>query len=107
MPHILASNKLENVLIERVMQGLWGYGIIQEKEELPLLGVKKELLFYLPPYTLVIWDDGTWTIVKTHNDPFDEEYGYAMAIARKFYGGNRSAFLKDVEGAVRGFEQED
>jgi hypothetical protein len=60
---------------------------------------QKEHIFYFPPYTIVSWDDGTYTMVKTHNDNFDKEYGYAMAIARKFYDGNRSAFLKDIEDA--------
>lgn len=64
----------------------------------------KKFLFYFPPYTLVVWDDYTWTMVKTHGDPFSKEFGYAMAIVRKFYDGNRSAFLRDVESGICAFQ---
>ena len=36
---------------------------------------------------VVIWDDGTKTIVKTQNgEPYDKEKGLAMAITKKFFG---------------------
>jgi len=62
-------------------------------------GIKMQNLFYFPPYTLVVWSDGTWTMVKTHNEPFSKEFGYGMAVLRKVYGGNRSEYLRDIENA--------
>lgn len=38
------------------------------------------------PATIIIWDDGTKTVVKCQDEPFDPERGMAMAIAKKFFG---------------------
>ncbi len=66
-----------------------------------------EKVIFNPPATIVLWSDGTKTVVKTketgkkkEKDKFSEEYGLAMAIAKKFFG-SRSAFTKAVENANR------
>lgn len=38
------------------------------------------------PATIIPWDDGTKTVVKCQDEPFDAERGMAMAIAKKFFG---------------------
>ena len=38
------------------------------------------------PATIVFWNDGTKTVVKAENEPFDPEKGLAMAIAKKALG---------------------
>ena len=38
------------------------------------------------PATIVFWNDGTKTVVKAVNEPFDLEKGLAMAIAKKYFG---------------------
>lgn len=38
------------------------------------------------PATIVIWNDGSKTVVKASNEPFDPEKGLAMAIAKKALG---------------------
>lgn len=38
------------------------------------------------PATIVLWDDGTKTVVKCENDMWDEEKGLAMAICKKLIG---------------------
>lgn len=38
------------------------------------------------PATIVLWADGTKTIVKAEDEPFDPEKGLAMAIAKKHFG---------------------
>lgn len=38
------------------------------------------------PATIVYWSDGTRTVVKANNEPFDPEKGLAMAITKKFLG---------------------
>lgn len=41
------------------------------------------------PYTIVIWNDGTKTIVRAQDgDNFDTEKGLAMAISKKAFGNN-------------------
>ena len=47
--------------------------------------------------TVVIWKDGSKTVVKCHEDEFSKEFGFAMALAKKVYG--RSEFLRLVENA--------
>lgn len=38
------------------------------------------------PATIVFWSDGTKTVVKADNEPFDKEKGLALAIAKKALG---------------------
>lgn len=38
------------------------------------------------PATIVFWTDGTKTVVKAEDEPFDPEKGLAMAIAKKYLG---------------------
>lgn len=46
----------------------------------------KELVFN-DPATIIFWEDGTKTIVKTQNDePFDKEKGFCMAVVKKLFG---------------------
>jgi hypothetical protein len=41
------------------------------------------------PATIVYWQDGTKTVVKTmHGDTFNEEYGVAMAYVKKIFGSS-------------------
>lgn len=43
------------------------------------------------PATIVMWSDGTKTVVKrSDNDTYDPEKGMAMAIAKKFLGNTES-----------------
>ena len=51
----------------------------------------KNVIFH-DPATIVYWDDGTKTVVKAKNEPFDPEKGLAMALAKKALGneGNYS-----------------
>lgn len=47
------------------------------------------------PYTIVIWADGTKTIVMAQNgDNFDPEKGLAMAISKKAFGNNGNYYNK-------------
>ena len=45
------------------------------------------------PATIVIWNDGSKTVVKASNEPFDPEKGLAMAIAKKALG-NKGNYYK-------------
>lgn len=48
-------------------------------------------VYFNDPVTVVIWTDGSRTIVKANGDePYDPEKGLAMAIAKKFIGDNES-----------------
>lgn len=46
-----------------------------------------------PPATVVLWTDGTKTVVKCqHNEQYDPEKGLAMAIAKKTFGNKGNYF---------------
>lgn len=48
-----------------------------------------EKVIFNDPATIVIWSDGTKTVVKRQDDePFDKEKGLAMAISKKFLGNH-------------------
>lgn len=59
----------------------------------------KEVI-YNNPATIIIWKDGTKTIVRNHNEEFDEEKGFAMAYLKKIFGG-RSEYMKFIKNAKR------
>ncbi len=45
------------------------------------------------PATIVIWNDGSKSIVKCNeNDSFDKEKGLAMAIVKRLSGNNRNYY---------------
>ena len=45
------------------------------------------------PATVVVWDDGSKTVVKRTDEDDDPEKGFAMALVKKIYG-TRSRFKK-------------
>lgn len=56
----------------------------------PPLGIKD--VIFNNPATIVFWSDGTKTVVKAENEPFDPEKGLAMAISKKFLGNKGNYF---------------
>lgn len=51
----------------------------------------KDVIFN-PPATIVLWNDGTKTVVKAENEVFDKEKGLAMAICKRTNGNNGRYF---------------
>ena len=57
-------------------------------------------VIFSDPATIVFWSDGTKTIVKAYNEPFDKEKGLAMAICKKYLGkAYKPIFNKWAEGS--------
>ena len=68
-------SQLINVLYER------------GKKKKVLSNIKK--VIFSNPATIVLWNDGTKTVVKCgENETFDEEKGLAMAIAKRALGND-------------------
>ena len=57
----------------------WNRGVVNNNQSI------KNVIFN-DPATIVFWTDGTKTVVKAENEPFDPEKGLAMAIAKKSLG---------------------
>lgn len=72
------------------------------KEKIKEYEMKKiEKVIFNDPATIVFWRDGSKTVVKAQDEPFDKEKGLAMAIAKKVYGNEGNyynefkKFIKD------------
>lgn len=61
----------------------------------------KKTMFFMPkinkvifndPATIVLWSDGTKTVVKAENEAFDKEKGLSMAISKKALGNKGNYF---------------
>ena len=55
-----------------------------------VLGIKS--VVFNDPATIVLWQDGSKTVVKAHNEAFDPEKGLAMAICKKVLGNEGNYF---------------
>lgn len=61
-----------------------------------------ERIVFNPPATVVLWKDGTKTVVRCdERDLYDPKYGLALCFMKKALG-NRSRALNDVLHAVQG-----
>lgn len=58
--------------------------IDEERMGKEMMKIKK--VIYNGPATIVLWENGTKTVVKCNNEPFDKEKGLAMAISKKVLG---------------------
>lgn len=58
-----------------------------------MLGMIDKVIFNNPA-TIVIWADGTKTIVKSEGEKFDPEKGLAMAISKKLLGNNQGYYYE-------------
>jgi hypothetical protein len=67
-----------------------------------------ERVIFNPPATIVIWKDGTKTVVKCNGEKFDQEKGLAMAISKRALAvGNRyhKTFKKFVSDDIPYLEE--
>lgn len=66
--------------------------ILKEKNKSIYDSMIQRVIFN-PPATIVIWRDGSKTVVKCgENDIFDPEKGLAMAISKRAFGDNRDYY---------------
>lgn len=97
--------KMRNVSIER---NLYSYGecpivelqgeILEHLDVMPAPGIKK--VIFNTPATIILWNDGTKTVSKCHNEKFDKEKGFAMAVAKKAVG-SYAKIKKLIDQAVK------
>lgn len=59
--------------------------------------IKIKKVIYNNPATIVMWSDGTKTVVKcSKRDTYDPEKGLVMAIAKKSFG-NKGNYYKEIK----------
>lgn len=85
------ASAFENAMrdVERIITTVF---TIQNERVVPLI----EKVIFNEPATIVFWSDGTKTVVKANDEPFDREKGLAMAIAKKAMG-NRGNYFNDIK----------
>lgn len=54
-------------------------------QEVTMTNKIKRVIFN-DPCTIILWNDGTKTVVKAENEPYDPEKGLAMCLAKKALG---------------------
>lgn len=69
------------------------YNMSKDNEKKDMLSKIKKVIFNNPA-TIVIWDNGTKTVVKCENEKFDPEKGLAMAITKKLLGNNQGYYYE-------------
>ncbi len=63
------------------------------KSHLAAVPEVKKVIFNAPA-TIVIWADGSKTVVKAENEDYDPEKGLAMAVVKKVYGNKGNYYAK-------------
>ena len=89
VPIMVASRGFEKTNIQlkhlEEMMKKWNRGIVNNN-----LSIKN--VIFNDPATIVFWNDGTKTVVKAENEPFDPEKGLAMAITKYLLGNNQGHY---------------
>lgn len=97
---VIAMQTLSTEGLADVMARLSRGGVKFTLPMLPKHAVKQ--VIFNNPATVVLWSDGTKTVVKcSENDTFDPEIGLAMAICKKAFGNTgayNEVFKKWVSG---------
>ena len=82
----------------------WSFGNGVTRNVALETGIKK--VIFNPPATIVLWEDGTKTVVKAQNeDEFDSEKGLAMAISKKALG-NKGNYCNEIKKWTEPYEAE-
>ena len=77
----------EREKIKRAINSIYG------PQAPPLINrLEIEKVIFNDPATIVIWSDGTKTVVKCTNEEFDKEKGLAMAICKRVLGNKGNYF---------------
>lgn len=73
---------------------------ISISSSLPSNTVKLDIkrVIHNAPATVILWKDGTKTVVKAHNEPFDQEKGFAMAVCKKLLGDSYKKTFREYCG---------
>lgn len=69
-----------------------GVKAMEHKLPFPPPAIKR--VIFNDPATVVLWEDGSKTVVKAHNEEFDREKGLAMAVCKRICGGKYHSLFK-------------
>lgn len=105
----IPNRKMLNARARNIINSTWGYSNIwnelnRKKAYNKRIFLEIKNIIINDPATIILWNDGTKTVVKCQpDDTFDPEKGIAMAILKKLYGNG--GFYKDIfEPAIEKYE---
>ncbi len=76
-----------------------------EKDMKDYIGCYLKEVEFKPPYTTILWSDGTATQVKCIDEPYDPEKGFAMAVQKKLFGRNYYKHMESIIKRDGGYEK--
>lgn len=93
---LTAEYRSTSNLYRRALNSYYGIGVYSS------MGIKK--VIFNAPATIVLWNDGTKTVVKcSENDIFDPEKGLAFCFLKKLLG---SGYYKIIDSEVRKYDEQ-
>lgn len=79
--------------IKKGLNSIYGFpSAYYESRQKALPSPQIKSVIFNDPATIVFWKDGTKTVVKAQNEPFDKEKGLSMAIVKRLYGNTGKYF---------------
>lgn len=85
--HVENDIDTTNQIYKRMLNSIYGFMNFKSK-------IKK--VIFNPPATIILWTDGTKSVVKCQNgEEFDPEKGFALAYLKKLLG-NDNTFNKEI-----------
>lgn len=66
---------------------------------------KPKKVIFNDPATIIYWNDGTKTVVKCHDEKFDPEKGFAMAVTKKMFG-NKGNYYSVIRKYLKEMDDE-
>lgn len=86
------GNGKSMIVLNNILEGINQYmKYLKHLKKTEMLS-KIEKVIFNNPATIVIWTDGTKTVVKSEGEKFDPEKGLAMAITKKLLGNNQGYY---------------
>lgn len=99
---ITTSNMPKSEVVQSTYSCTFGgpSSAISISSSLPSNTVKLDIkrVIHNAPATVILWNDGTKTVVKAHNEPFDPEKGFAMAVCKKLLGDSYKKTFREYCG---------
>ena len=99
-PDRICTRCPEREKIKRAINSIYG---LQASALINRLEIEK--VIFNEPATIVIWSDGTKTVVKCANEEFDKEKGLAMAICKRVLG-NKGNYFNEFRKWIKDEEEE-
>ena len=81
---------IDILLIERELDACTAFKTFVRTNKLPT--IRAVDVIFNDPATIIIWADGSKTVVKAENEKFDPEKGLAMAISKKVLGNKHDYY---------------